>query len=110
MKKIINSVSTYIKNHPKTDLAILFVGLAVFLTITIINAPRASIWFDEAFSVYIAQFNFWDIARYTASDVHPPLYYWLLKIWSSLFGTTELAYRSLSILFGAATTVIAFFL
>lgn len=110
MKKFINSIATYIKKHPKVDLAFLFVGLAVFLTITLINAPRASIWFDEGFSAYIAQFSFWDIARYTATDVHPPFYYWLLKIWSDLFGTTELAYRSLSILFGAATATVAFFL
>lgn len=110
MKKYINSVATYIKTHPKTDLIVLFVGLAIFAAITIMNAPRASIWFDEAFSAYIAQFSFWDIARYTASDVHPPFYYWLLKVWSSLFGTTELAYRSLSILFGGAATAVAFFL
>lgn len=110
MKNLINSVSIYIKKHPKTDLAVLFIGLAIFTTITIINAPRAAIWFDEAFSAYLVQFSFWDIARYTASDVHPPFYYWLLKIWSSLFGTTELAYRSLSIVFGAATATVAFFL
>lgn len=110
MKKFIKSVSTYVKKHPKLDIALLIVGLAVFLAVTIINAPRASIWFDEAFSTYIVQFSFWDIARYTASDVHPPFYYWLLKVWSSLFGTTEIAYRSLSIIFGAATAVVAFFL
>jgi len=110
MKKFITSISSFIKKHPKTDIAILVLGLVVFLTITIINAPRASIWFDEAFSTYLVHFSYWDIARFTASDVHPPLYYWLLKLWSNLFGTTELAYRSLSILFGAATTVVAFFL
>jgi len=110
MKKTFNSVVRYIKSHPKTDLVILFLGIAVFLTITLLNAPRASIWFDEAFSVYLSQFNYWDIARYTAADVHPPFYYWLLKAWSSIFGTTELAYRSLSIVLGAATAVVAFFL
>lgn len=110
MKKQLNKLTSFIQKHPKIDLAILFVGLAVFLTITLINAPRASIWFDEAFSAYITQFSFWDIARYTATDVHPPFYYWLLKVWSSLFGTTELAYRSLSIIFGAAAITLAFFL
>lgn len=110
MKKTFLAVRNYIQKHPKLDIVILILGLAVFLTITLINAPRASIWFDEAFSAYIAQFSFWDIARYTATDVHPPFYYWLLKIWSNLFGTTELAYRSLSIAFGAATATIAFFL
>ncbi len=110
MKKIFTSISTYIKKHPKIDIAILVTGLVIFATIALINAPRASIWFDEAFSTYIAQFSFLDIARYTASDVHPPLYYWALKAWSELFGTTELAYRSLSILFGAAAISTAFVL
>lgn len=110
MKNIFKKPIQYVKAHPKVDIAILALGLAIFLTITIINAPRASIWFDEAFSAYISQFSFWDIARYTASDVHPPFYYWLLKIWVSLFGTTELAYRSLSILFGTGVITTAFFL
>ena len=110
MKNLFTSISTYIKKHPKTDIAILLLGLAVFATITLINAPRASIWFDEAFSTYLVQFSFWDIAKFTASDVHPPFYYWLLKIWSELFGTTELAYRSLSIVFGAAAISTAFVL
>lgn len=110
MKKIFTSISTYIKKHPKTDIAILVLGLAIFATIALINAPRASIWFDEAFSTYLVQFSFWDIARFTASYVHPPFYYWLLKIWSDLFGTTELAYRSLSIVFGAAAISTAFVL
>jgi len=108
MKTLFTTLTQYIKRHPKVDIAVLCLGLAIFLTITLINAPRASIWFDEAFSAYIAQFSFWDIAQYTASDVHPPFYYWMLKIWSSLFGTTELAYRSLSILFGSGAIVAAF--
>lgn len=110
MKKFITSISSFIKKHPKTDIAVLVLGLAVFLTITLANASNASIWFDEAFSTYIAQFNYWDIARFTSTDVHPPLYYWALKAWSDVFGTTELAYRSLSIVLGAAATVVAFFL
>lgn len=85
--------------HPRIDIAILIIGLAVFATIALINAPRASIWFDEAFSAYIIQFSFWEIAQFTASDVHPPLYYWALKVWSLLFGTTDFALRSLSVLF-----------
>lgn len=110
MKTFLRKIITFIKAHPKLDILALILGLAVFLTITLINAPRASIWFDEAFSAYISQFSFWDIARYTASDVHPPVYYWILKLWSGLFGTTDLAYRSLSIVFGAGAITTAFFL
>jgi mannosyltransferase len=110
MKNTITKISKYVKAHPKVDIAVLVIGLAVFLTIALINAPRASIWFDEAFSAYIIQFSYWDIARYTANDVHPPFYYWVLKSWALLFGSSDLALRSMSIFFGAGVITSAFFL
>lgn len=108
--KLFKKIIQYIKVHPKVDIAILALGLAVFLAITITNAPRASIWFDEAFSAYIAQFSYWDIARYTANDVHPPFYYWVLKTWTALFGSSDLALRSMSIFFGSGAIVAVFLL
>ena len=36
----------------------------------------------------------------TALDIHPPLYYWLLKIWVMVFGNSEAALRSLSAVLG----------
>ena len=110
MRNTLRNIVTFFKAHPKLDWGVLLLGLAIFVTIALLNAPRASIWFDEAFSAYLIQFNFWDIARYTASDVHPPVYYWILKVWSELFGTTDLALRSLSIVFGAGVITTAFFL
>lgn len=110
MKKTAYSTIAFLRRHPKLDLLALGIGLAIFIAIVLLNITRAGIWFDEAFSAYIVQFNFWDIARYTASDVHPPFYYWLLKIWSSIFGTTEFGYRSLSALFGVAAIAMTFFM
>lgn len=57
-----------------------------------------SIWFDEAFSAYIIRFSPAEVWRYTALDVHPPLYYWLLQGWAALWGTSETALRSMSLL------------
>jgi hypothetical protein len=37
------------------------------------------------------------------SDVHPPLYFWLVAVWRRLVGPTLLAARLLSALFGAAS-------
>ena len=73
--------------------------LVICSAIALGNMTRWRFWFDEAFSMYIVRFGFWDIAKLTAADVHPPLYYWLLKAWTSVFGTTELAARSMSLFF-----------
>ena len=92
------------------DIGVLSLGLAAFVAITASTVTKFSIWFDEAFGSYLIRFNFADLTRYTAYDVHPPLYYWLLKIWSLFFGNTELGIRSMSVFFGAVTIVGAFVL
>lgn len=83
------------------DAWFLLVGLAVFTVLSLVTITKSSFWFDEAFGAYLIKYNFIDIFRYTATDVHPPLFYWLLKLWSMLFGNGELALRSMSVFFGA---------
>jgi uncharacterized membrane protein len=74
------------------------------------TVTKFSIWFDEAFGSYLIRFNIFEVTRYTAFDVHPPFYYWLLKGWSILFGNTELGLRSMSIFFGVMTIILLFML
>ena len=110
MKKIISQLHRALVARPRLDW--LFVGLflAVFVSLAFWNITAGSIWFDEAFSAYLIQYNFIDIARYTATDVHPPLYYWLLQLWSFVFGNTELALRPMSVFFGVTAAVFAYLL
>lgn len=95
---------------PVIDWVLIVVALAVYTTITLVTITKSSIWFDEAFGAYLAKFNFLDIARYTATDVHPPVYYWLLKCWTLMFGNSELALRSLSLFFGGVAIVFGYLL
>jgi hypothetical protein len=64
-----------------------------------------SLWRDEAFSILIAEKP---IASFIATlNFEPPLYYILLHIWIKLFGNSEIATRSLSLLgFSLATCVV----
>lgn len=59
-----------------------------------------SLWSDEGNSVALAQRGFAEIAQRTAFDIHPPFYYWLLRLWISLFGDSEIGLRSLSVVLG----------
>ncbi len=62
-----------------------------------------SLWYDEGFSVHLAQMPLREATAWTARDVAPPLYYYLLHLWVRLFGTGEAAVRSLSALVGTLT-------
>src|ERR1700741_598674 len=54
---------------------------------------------DEVWSVNTALSD--NVISALKADVHPPLYFLLLKVWVSLFGHDERAVRSLSGLFYA---------
>jgi mannosyltransferase len=57
-----------------------------------------SVWFDEAYSILVANQPLSEIVRLTGVDTHPPLYYIVLKGWAGVFGWSELALRSFSVI------------
>jgi hypothetical protein len=59
------------------------------------------LWYDEAFSALIVRRSWAEMFTATIHDVHPPLYYLLLRAWLTLTGglSVELATRSMSFVF-----------
>lgn len=80
---------------------------AIFLLALLLRLPflNQSLWLDEATSIVTAQkFSLVEIVtKFSPGDFHPPLYYLLLKAWMQIFGNSEIAARSLSVLFGVLT-------
>ncbi len=67
-----------------------------------------SLWLDEAFSLFWANKPAAEIIRVglaLTEDKHPPLYYLLLHGWTGLFGTGDVAVRSLGVLLGAVAVL-----
>lgn len=62
-----------------------------------------SFWRDEAFTFLLAQQSVWQILISTAKDFSPPLHYLLLHFWMMIFGSSEIALRSISLIFFYAT-------
>lgn len=69
---------------------------AMFISLMI--GLRQSVWFDEAYSILLAKQSALQLVHLTSVDTHPPLYYLILKSWAGIFGWSELALRSLSVL------------
>ena len=69
-----------------------------------------SLWFDEAFSWRLVQFPVNELVSRDAQDVHPPLYYLLLQLWTRVFGPSLLALRSFSVFFSGVTMATAYLL
>ena len=108
MKKLARTILHFFQERPRADFILVGAAIVLFAALALWNISGASIWFDEAFSAYIIHFNFLDIARYTATDVHPPFYYWTLKLWSLVFGHTDIGLRSMSVFFGAVAAIFGY--
>ncbi len=67
-----------------------------------------SFWRDEAFSYLLAKKNVLAIISLTAKDFNPPFYYLTLHFWIKMFGSSEIAIRSLSYIFYWASIYLCF--
>jgi mannosyltransferase len=81
-------------------------SLGLVLTMVVAGILRfyrldgSSLWSDEGNTWAMLDRNFIAIAQAAAADIHPPGYYWLLKLWASFFGASAFAMRSFSAIAG----------
>jgi hypothetical protein len=61
---------------------------------------KASLWYDETVSAYLANLPVEKLINHTALDIHPPGYYLLLHYWTKFAGSSEFALAYFSLIFG----------
>lgn len=94
-----------------TLLIILVVAyVCVLLALLLFKAASRSLWLDEAYSVYVARHPFSGVVDLLRNDTWPPLYYVFLSFWMRIWGDSELATRSLSLVFFILTLLATYFL
>lgn len=59
-------------------LSLIMLGKSVMLCFS------SDIWYDELFTVGLAEHSYGELVRLTAADVHPPLYYCIVKLFADL--------------------------
>ncbi|MFD1586672.1 glycosyltransferase family 39 protein [Halorientalis brevis] len=97
---ISRDVRTALSNYP----AGLYVALAVGALLRLYGLGAEDYWIDEFRSLqYVATRSPIEVAlEIPFFDPHPPLYYVVLDLWTSLVGVSEPAVRLLSAIFGIA--------
>jgi len=85
-------------------------GLIVLAAvIRIIVIDNQSFWWDEALTAYEARAPFGSMVNTVLHvETTPPLYFVVIWVWAHLFGTGEIALRSVSALAGVALVPIAY--
>lgn len=76
------------------------IGILLILIQFFISVYNASLlhsfWYDEAYTIALVKYQFEDIWKITSTDVHPPLYYYILKGFIGIFGDSRLFMRIFS--------------
>ncbi len=88
---------------PKTEKIMVFLVFIVCLALRMAFITQKNLWFDEVFSWHLSLDSFYEIIVRTSNDIHPPLFYFTLKIWNFVFGDSVAAMRLLSALFTSSS-------
>ena len=65
-------------------------------------------WFDEAFTGILMRVPIEEFKNVIAGDTNPPVYYLLLKFWTYIAGSGDIALRFFSVLAGVATVYVVY--
>ncbi len=69
---------------------------------------NCSLWGDEAFSAVLSQRPFFEMIGVVAKDTSPPLFYIIMWAWFKIFGSSEIAIRSLTLIFYIGTIALVY--
>lgn len=96
------------KNKKTIFLFLIFLILLVITAYEISILTDMALWHDEAFSGLLPQYNLKEMMYRIGLDVHPPLYYLLLKGWVMILGNTLFTLRLFSVFFAVLTVIVLY--
>ena len=94
---------------PKTTVLLVPLFLLAF-GLRVYRLGDKNVWYDEGLAAWAARQSFSEIAQWTSADVHPPLYFWMLRLWRWVSGDSEFGLRLLSAAIGVLTVVATYHL
>ena len=80
--------------------------LLLAFALRVFRLGDANVWWDEGLAMWAVRKSFWETTRWTACDVHPPLYFWTLWPWTRLVGYSEFAARFITVMVGLLTVAL----
>src|SRR5512147_2855803 len=82
---------------------LIFVFASVFY---LYNINFSDIWIDEAFTNALVRNSYGEIIQIIKNDFHPPLYFFRMKLFGTIFGLTDFTLRLFSVLGMLATILL----
>lgn len=94
------------KKYEKIISFLLYSLSAIGILTMLFTATNEYIWADEAFSLKLIRHSYQEVIRLTAQDVHPPLYYVLLKFFVQIGDWLNISDKSMGSIVSSIPTLI----
>jgi len=88
------------------DALLLTALLLLAFALRVYRLDAQSLWYDEAVTAHVTGQRLAELTRWTADDIQPPLYYYIVAGWTRLAGRGEWALRFPSAFFGTLTAAL----
>jgi len=92
--------------HHVSRLALLAVIVFAF-GLRVHRLAAYGLWYDEAVTAHVAAQGIAELTRWTADDIQPPLYYYVVAAWTGGAGRSEWMLRFPSVFWSVATVALA---
>ena len=83
-------------------------GIMLAFLLRVYSLGDKNVWWDEGLAVWAVRKGLLETTLWTAGDVHPPLYFWLLWFWIRVAGEAEFPARYLTVIMAVLTVAAVF--
>ncbi len=86
--------------RPRIALLCLLATILLAFALRLYRLESQSLWYDEGVTATLAQRDVVELTRWTARDIQPPLYYYVVAGWGRVAGWSEWSLRFISAWWG----------
>ena len=102
----LGNIRSWARSNKVILILLLILLLGSFLRIYDLGAE--SLWLDEAVDIHVSQQSLGSVIETAGNLNHPPFYWVVLHFWMLPFGSSEIATRSLSAVFGIISVFLTY--
>jgi len=79
--------------------SVFFIFILIFATVFyLFNITFSDLWFDESYTAALVRHSFSDMLGLIKNDFHPPLYFYVLKVFTFFIGVSPFTIRLFSVI------------
>lgn len=98
-----------LKKLLKNELVLFWIVFAIAIVFYSINIGLSDLWSDETYTKSMLSGTLSDLYAKSKNDLHPPLYYLGLRLYTSIFGLSTVSLRIFSVAGVLATLLLGYF-